>query len=137
MMQIRRYLYGQLNDYLLARYISGQIKYLRVDGLIRFYPLINDIDKIRDFDGWLVSAIYKAMRERIKVLTLYDYQIDADCILRTQRNKIVNKFNSYKKKGKKIIKIPSMYLLSQAINKKIGTEGLASVIDPKDNQYNY
>jgi hypothetical protein len=32
MMQIRRYLYGQLNDYLLARYISGQIKYLRVDG---------------------------------------------------------------------------------------------------------
>jgi hypothetical protein len=30
-----------------------------------------------------------------------------------------------------------MYLLSQAINKKIGTEGLASVIDPKDNQYNY
>ena len=60
-MQIRRYLYGNLNEYLLSGYQKGRIKHLRVDGLIAFYPLVTDQIQMKDFDGWLVSAIYRAM----------------------------------------------------------------------------
>ena len=68
-MQIRRYLYGNLNEKMLRNYISGSYKRLNFKGIMSFYPLIDDEEQLKKLDKWLVSAISNALKKRGKLLS--------------------------------------------------------------------
>jgi hypothetical protein len=66
--EIRRYMYGGLKESNLADLMTKNIRLPRVKGLMSFYILISDPQQLRDLDGWLLTAIRRALAERYKVL---------------------------------------------------------------------
>jgi hypothetical protein len=65
--QIRRYLYGDVTETMLARYAAGDLPEMRYRGLMSFYPLVDDIQQLSSLDGWLAHTIYYCLRKRTKL----------------------------------------------------------------------
>src|SRR5699024_7564064 len=47
-MQIRRYLYGNLNENMLKNYLNGSYKRLNFKGVMSFYPLLDDEQQMKE-----------------------------------------------------------------------------------------
>lgn len=62
--QIRRYLYGGLNDEKLRKYIRGQLPRLNFRGLMSYYPLVNDSEQLSKLDGWLIYVLRQSLKRR-------------------------------------------------------------------------
>jgi hypothetical protein len=65
--QIRRYLYGGLDDTKLRRFKLGIIPHLRFRGVMSYYPLVDDDGQLRKLDGWLIHSLKQALRLRQKI----------------------------------------------------------------------
>jgi len=66
--QLRRYLYGDLSEGQLRRYLRGGIPPRRFKGFMSFFPLINDQDQLRHLDSWIVNQSWLALRRRAILL---------------------------------------------------------------------
>src|SRR5277367_4317933 len=65
--QIRRYLYGELSESQLRKYMARQTPLMRYHGLMSFYPIVNDEALLKALDGWLLNSVYRALRLRAKL----------------------------------------------------------------------
>ncbi len=136
-MQIRRYLYGNLTEVTLKKYINGTYKKLSFKGIMSFYPLINDTNQIIELDRWLLSTIMNVIKKRKKLLiklkpnfkvNQFPFNCDADELLK--RSKIIS---LYYKPG--LIQIPSFMRIHAALSKGLMEEGIEKVMHPKSNNY--
>lgn len=66
--QARRYLYGDLSENHLRRYLNGGIRMRRFKGVMAFYPLVTDFEQLRELDRWLSTQAWLAMRKRGQIL---------------------------------------------------------------------
>ena len=66
--QLRRYLYGELSESQLRKYMARQTPLMRYHGLMSFYPIVNDEKLLKELDGWLLNSVYRALRLRAKLL---------------------------------------------------------------------
>ena len=71
--QIRRYLYGDLNENKLSRYLARSIPRIHYKGRMAFYPLVDDIEQLRAFDGWLLHTVHTSLRRRGNLLKAAGY----------------------------------------------------------------
>jgi RNA-directed DNA polymerase len=62
--QIRRYLYGGLNDTNLRQFRIGIVNQLRFRGVMSYYPLVNDEKQLKKLDGWLIYTLSQALKRR-------------------------------------------------------------------------
>jgi hypothetical protein len=62
--QLRRYLYGGLDNSKLVAYLRGTTSSLHFRGLMSFYPLVNDGYQLGQLDGWIVYCLRQALRVR-------------------------------------------------------------------------
>lgn len=65
--QLRRYLYGELSESQLRKYMARQTPLMHYHGLMSFYPVVNDEKLLRELDGWLLNAVFRALRLRGKL----------------------------------------------------------------------
>ncbi|KGN03572.1 DNA polymerase [Clostridium novyi A str. 4570] len=137
-MQIRRYLYGDLNEDKLTKYLNGAYKKLKFKGIMSYYPLIDNEDQLRSLDNWLIFSILNCLKKRRNILLKYGYNVskyfpftlNKSNILLTCKNKNIN--------GKVgLIQIPSFLKIYKAIKKGIYSEGIEETMNPKSNNYNY
>jgi hypothetical protein len=63
-LQLRRYLYGDITEKQVRRYQRGDVPFRRFKGVMAAYPLITDTADLRDFDGWMLSRIELALAKR-------------------------------------------------------------------------
>lgn len=137
-MQIRRYLYGNLNDKLLNLYLSGSYKRLNFKGLMSFYPLIDDVEQLRELDGWLISTIFNCLKLRAKLLINAGHNISNQFPFNVEKCDIVERCKIEPYKGKKgLMKIPSFMKIYSAIKKGVSDYGIEGVMNPLSNIYNY
>lgn len=137
-MQIRRYLYGNLNDKLLNLYLSGAYKRLNFKGLMSFYPLIDDEDQLKELDGWLISTIFNCLRLRAKLLYNVGHDVYNQFPFNIDKNQIIEKCKTQSYKGKKgLMEIPSFTKVYSAIKKGVSDYGIDGVMNPLSNIYNY
>lgn len=68
LLQIRRYLYGNLTEEKLARLRSGRAKKINYPGVMSFFPLLDDLNQLKRMDGWLLETIHNSLRARAKIL---------------------------------------------------------------------
>ena len=73
-LQIRRYLYGDLSESKLIRYLAQVTPRIRYRGLLSFYPIVDDDDLLKSLDGWLLHTISCAMSRRTALLTAAGHQ---------------------------------------------------------------
>ena len=136
-LEIRRYLYGNLTDQMIASYLNGSSNRIFFKGMMSFYPLINNEAQLKDLDGWLVTAIFKAIRIRSKLLRKWKYNRDANFPFNVPRNELTNEFKKKRIKGKKLLQVPSFYSIYQALKKGVTDVGVESVMNPKASSYDY
>jgi hypothetical protein len=136
-MEIRRYLYGDLTDQMIANYINGVSNRIFFKGIMSFYPLINDENQLKELDGWLVTAVYKGVNIRGKLLKAWGYNRDHNFPFNVSHGEIITEFRKQKIHGKKLLKLPSFYFIYQALSKGLTDFGVEGVMNPTSNTYNY
>lgn len=65
--ELRKYIYGGLTRGELQSFLDGTSRLRRVRGLMGFLPLVSDVNQLSQLDGWLLSAIRRAQRERVRM----------------------------------------------------------------------
>lgn len=137
-MQVRRYLYGNLSEVSLKKYIIGVHKRLIFKGIMSFYPLINDEDQLRRLNKWMVSTIINVLRRRLKFFQLHGYTPNPNefpfghspsTLIRACKNKLI-----FNKSG--LIEIPSFLRIYRAIKIGLNNDGIEKVMNRKST-YSY
>ncbi|WP_425638821.1 reverse transcriptase domain-containing protein [Algoriphagus yeomjeoni] len=136
-MEIRRYLYGNLTESSLKKYINGTYKVLRFKGIMSFYPLINNIEQLQNLDKWLLCMISSTLNRRQKQLKIinpgwnnrqFPFNRPTDLLLEECRVTLVT--------GRKgLLKIPSFLRIHNAIQIGLKNEGIERVMNPHSGYY--
>lgn len=135
--EIRRYLYGDLTDQIIANYLNGSSNRIFFKGVMSFYPLVNDEEQLKNLDGWLVAAIFKAVKKRSTLLKSWQNNQDHTFPFNVARKDLVSEFKKRKIKGKRMLQIPSFYTMQQALKKGVEDVGVEGVMNPSSNNYDY
>jgi RNA-directed DNA polymerase len=132
MLQIRSYLYGGLTAQQLRNYISRRTKRISFKGIMSFYPLVNDQEQLRGLDGWLVSTIYRAIQLRGKTLNLSN-----QFPFNVAKFELAERLKSKRIRRGYPLEIPSFMLIHRALAEGLKGRGIAGVMNPDANEYNY
>ena len=66
--QLRRYLYGPLSESQVRRFQQGAIPPMTFEGVMSFFPLVNDQAALRELDSWIATQVWLAIRKRANLL---------------------------------------------------------------------
>jgi RNA-directed DNA polymerase len=132
--QIRRYLYGELTESRLRKYMARQTPLLRYHGLMSFYPVVNDEALLRHVDGWLLNAVYRSLRLRSSLLRQLGFsQLPLPHGLSAAE--LVN-LRHITKEGKRIdLRFPSIARVARLIRRASKTYGASAIAGPGSNEY--
>ncbi len=137
LMQVRRYLYGNMTEITLKKYLNGTYNRLSFKGIMSFYPLVTDENQMAELDKWLVSTILNVLNKRKRLLLIhlpnfntnqFPFNCNKDMLVEKCRNTLV-----YGKKG--LIELPSFMRIYKAIKKGVTNEGIEKVMHPDSNMY--
>lgn len=134
--QLRRYLYGSLNESDLRRFQNGSIPKMKFDGVMSYFPLVTNRDQLTKLDGWITTTIWLAMRKRARLLKKMHLAVPEPHGLEKQ-NLLKFKAQSSKTTGDFIdLRIPSVRRIAEVISAAVTTHGLQVVSDNAP-LYNY
>jgi RNA-directed DNA polymerase len=71
--QLRRYLYGDLNEREVRKYEARGTRLRRFRGVMSYYPLLDDTEVLAELDRWLATAAWLTMRRRASLLKASGY----------------------------------------------------------------
>ncbi len=134
--QIRRYLYGGLNDTKLRRFRLGIINNLRFRGVMSYYPLVNDEEQLRNLDGWLIHTLKQALQLRQKL-----WYSKMGVTLPGPSNDWIEELADIKKwihpTSKEVydLRIPSFLQINRTMRIGLKRGGIGSVTNPKSKYY--
>lgn len=77
---------------MIANYLNGSSNRIFFKGVMSFYPLINNEAQLKELDGWLVTAISKAIRIRSKLLKKWKYNRDGSFPFNIQHRDLADEF---------------------------------------------
>lgn len=137
MAEIRRYLYGGLTNTQILNYIHGKTRRIYFKGLMSYYPLINDVEQLKMLDGWLVSAVHRAVRERGRLLAGHGHPSWSIFPFKVKRNSIVTQYRQHKTFGKTRYEVPSLSLLHSALTQAMRENGIEKVMGAASSNYDY
>lgn len=137
MAEIRRYLYGGLTTRQIFNFINGRTKRIYFKGLMSYYPLINDLEQLRSLDGWLVSAVHRAVREREKLLRSHGFNRSLNFPFNVKKSKLVEVYRSKVSNGKRQYEVPSLSLLYSALIRAVNEVGIRRVMNSRSIEYDY
>ncbi len=67
-MQIRRYLYGNLTEAKIRKLRDGKARRLHYPGVMSYFPLVDDMQQLKELDGWLSHTIHTSLVKRTRIL---------------------------------------------------------------------
>ncbi|WP_256644135.1 reverse transcriptase domain-containing protein [Stenotrophomonas sp. 9(2022)] len=138
MMQIRRYIWGGLNKSTLNGYLSRGGGQIRFRGVMSFYPLVTDDEQLRSLDGWLASMLYRTLKLRARLFARHGYpSISANFPYNVSERSFIEALDSHRIGGKRLVEVPSFFLLSRAMRKAMKEHGISYVMDPRSSMYAY
>lgn len=137
MQQVRRYMYGSLDNRKLTEYIAGRTKRIYFKGIMSFYPLVNDIKQLASLDGWLVSTVYRAVQKRNKLLKNRGFNKQNQFPFNCSKKSLMKKSSIIIINKKKLLEYPSFCLIQKAMQKGIIESGIEKVMNPESLSYDY
>lgn len=123
--EIRRYIYGELYESDLETFISQNRRLRKMRGLMSFYPLVSSIEQLSDLDGWLLSVVFRALREREKALAKLGH-----FYTRPSKSEIISGSWYQEKTIKNETRLPSFVRAWRAARKYYLKYGLADIEPP-------
>lgn len=137
MMQIRRYICGGAYKAKLRDFANGNHGQLRFKGAMSFYPLVTDVDQLKQLDGWLVATIARVLKLRAFLLAKHGYTRAASFPFSVSQDKIVEAFDQARINGKALLEVPSFVLVQRAMQTGLREHGISYVMNVKSNAYSY
>lgn len=67
-LQLRRYLYGSLSEHDVVRFKAGAVPPMSFEGVMSYFPLIDDEEQLEAIDNWILSQVWMALRARARLL---------------------------------------------------------------------
>jgi len=131
-MQIRRFLYGEISERMLGNYLNGANKRLKFKGIMSFYPLVNDEAQMVALDAWLISTILNILKLRKKhLLRHHPRLVFSNFPFDLSKDDLIDKCKSERIFGKKgLMQIPSFLRIHKAITKGVVNEGIEKIMNP-------
>lgn len=124
--QLRRYLYGPLTEREIRKFQNGSIPPMSFEGVMSFFPLINDENSLRELDEWIAARIWLALRKRASLLdslglpTPRPHKLD--------KAELINLTVASRSTGDEIdLRMPSVSKVARAIRLAVSTHGLGVV----------
>jgi RNA-directed DNA polymerase len=132
--QIRRYLYGELSESQLRKYMARQTPLLRYHGLMSFYPVVNDEALLKHVDGWLLNSVYRSLKLRGRLLGELGFQhLPLPHGLSTAQLVTLRHIT---REGKRIdLRFPSIARVARLIRRASKTYGASAIAGPGSNEY--
>jgi hypothetical protein len=136
-MQIRRYLYGNLSEVQIRDFMAGRKMHLRFKGLMSYYPLVNDEMQLRELDGWLVSILHRSLGLRAKLLKKWGFNVYKNFPFNVEKDNIVEVFSKKEigHKKKRLLQIPSFLRIYMAVKKGLIDTGIEKTMNPSGGYY--
>lgn len=66
--ELRRYVYGGIEQSKINDYLSDKINLANVQGAVSYFSLVERGDQFRMLDGWLVNCLHRALAERVRFI---------------------------------------------------------------------
>lgn len=133
--EIRRYLYGGLTSTQILNFIHGKTRRVYFKGLMNYYPLITNVHQLRELDGWLISAVHRAIRERARLLQSHGYNRSHIFPFNVPRARIPQAYRNMLVAQKRRYEIPSFSLLHEALTLALNESGIERVMDRRSVKY--
>jgi hypothetical protein len=134
--QIRRYLYGGLDDTKLRCFKLGTIPQLRFRGVMSYYPLVDDDDQLRNLDGWLIHSLKQALHLRQKIwMDQKEIQLPGPIVDWIDNIVSIKKWTSLINGKVYDLRIPSFVQINQAMRIGLKQGGVESVANPRSKYY--
>jgi len=134
LIQLRRYLYGELRESQLRKYLARQTPLLRYHGLMSFYPIVNDEKLLKELDGWLLNSVHRALRLRGRL-----FQKAGVNFLPSPHNlpkSDLLKLTYRPGPGRLLdLRFPSIARVARLIRRASQTYGASAISNPKSNIY--
>lgn len=132
--QVRRYLYGELSESQLRKYMARQTPLLRYHGLMSFYPVVNDEALLKHVDGWLLNSVYRSLKLRGKLLREMGFQ-RLPLPHGLSMAQLVT-LRHVTREGKRIdLRFPSIARVARLIRRASKTYGASAIAGPGSNEY--
>lgn len=132
-MEIRRYLYGNLTEITLKKYLNGTYKILTFKGIMSFYPLINDVKQLQELDRWLICTIMNVIELRKKTLVSKAPNFDPDQFPFYCSKDVLLVSCKFQAGG--LLEIPSFLRIYNAMQLGLKNEGIERVMNPQSGYY--
>lgn len=136
-MQIRRYLYGNLNEVHIKNYLLGRANRLNFKGLMSFYPLLNNEKQLLELDGWMVSVIHRSLALRAKLLKKWGYDRYNIFPFNVEKPNLVSECKKQEINGKRLLQLPSFFRIYLALRKGLLDQGIEKTMNPSSTMYDY
>jgi RNA-directed DNA polymerase len=137
MSQIRRYLYGDLTEYHLQRYLRGYHYRVAFKGVMSFYPLVDDEAQLREMDAWLVGTLFRCLRFRARLLNHWGHPRFDQFPFNVPHNRMVPEFRKVRTGQKRLLTIPSFLRIYRALKRGLVMSGIEGTMNPGSNTYHY
>jgi RNA-directed DNA polymerase len=132
--QLRRYLYGDLNEEKLRRYLGRSVPRIHYKGKMAFYPLVDDEEELRRLDGWLLHTVFTSLRKRERLLRAAGFEeLPPPHGLQKQE---LTKFMGQSSGGATLdLRLPSFARMGELLKKASTFYGPNAIGHPQSNQY--
>lgn len=132
--QMRRYLYGNLSEREVRRFAAGEVPNRKFIGLMSFFPLVDDAERLAELDAWITRTVWSGLRRRRLLL-------GATAVGSTPHGKTIAEIRRLKitsgKTGASIdLTLPSVALMASVIRSAVAAHG-ASVVNGSSTPYSY
>lgn len=125
-LQIRRYIYGPLGESEIRRFLDGTVPFMSFEGVMAFYPLVDDSRQLSALDGWLSSQVWLAMRRRRKLLM--QQGLPSPRPLGLSKEELIGFTTTSTSSGRSIdLRLPSFQRISRVVREATKTYGFGVV----------
>jgi hypothetical protein len=132
--QLRRFMYGDLSEERLIKYLNRSVPLVRFKGVMAFYPLVDDAELMRELDGWLARIVHSAMLKRKILLTRAGVQILPPPHGLSREDLI--QFQGVASTGAHLdLRLPSFSRMSRLLYRAAMTHGPNAIAHPKSTHY--
>lgn len=124
--QLRRYLYGSLTEKDIRKFQTGAVPPMSFEGVMAFFPLVNDESELRELDEWIAAHIWLALRKRARLLRRVLSPLPPPHAL--PKDQLIGLSSRSSRTGDLIdLRMPSVRKIAKVIRLAVSTHGLGVV----------
>jgi RNA-directed DNA polymerase len=132
--QLRRYLYGDLSEEKLRKYLGRTAPRMHYKGVMSFYPLVDDSSLLKQLDGWLLHTVFTSVKERQRILLAAGHSVTVPPHTTAKAN-LPNFFGMSTGGTTLDLRLPSLVRMGKLLRRAAQTHGPNTIGHRRSNQY--